>query len=73
MPIDEKIRAVAEGWTDSRGKRLYLKQLRGGRLTRGETVIAKCAECCGGYVDGRRDCGVTLCPLYPWMPYRSAV
>lgn len=33
---------------------------------------AKCHDCMGGYVDGGRDdCGVTACPLYPWMPYAA--
>jgi hypothetical protein len=32
---------------------------------------AKCHDCCGGYIDGREDCGSTACPLYPWMPYAA--
>lgn len=31
----------------------------------------KCHECMGGYADGRKDCEITVCALYPWMPYRK--
>jgi len=34
-----------------------------------QAMEAKCFECCNGYIDGRIDCKVTSCPLYPWMPY----
>jgi hypothetical protein len=40
-------------------------------LTATEAIKAKCAECCAKYEDGKYDCGVTLCPLYPWMPYKG--
>jgi len=39
--------------------------------TRALAMRAKCHDCCGGYIDGREDCGSTACPLYPWMPYAS--
>ena len=54
----------------------------GGRRRRSQTpsqaarsrktaMAAKCYDCCAGYADGRRDCEVTRCPIYPWMPYRK--
>jgi len=49
-----------------------LKRYQAGkRLTRGEAIEAKCAECCADYADGRLDCGITRCPLYQWMPYHG--
>lgn len=39
--------------------------------TRSIAMAAKCHECCGEYTDGKYDCGVPACPLYPWMPYRD--
>lgn len=63
--------AQLKDWSQAKGTHLYGKYLQGERLTRGESLIAKCAECMGGYVDGRRDCRVELCPLYPYMPYRK--
>jgi len=55
----------------SSGKTKMLKHLCGGRLTRGEAITAKCFECMGGYLDGRIDCELYDCPLYPFMSYRS--
>jgi hypothetical protein len=43
----------------------------GARLTQRQGILAKCADCMGRYVDGRVDCRVPACPLYPWMPYRE--
>jgi len=34
-------------------------------------VDSKCAECMGYWVDGKVDCEVTNCSLYPWQPYRK--
>lgn len=45
---------------------------RAGRLlTQLQAIHAKCFFCRDGYVDGRLDCLVDVCPLYPHMPYRS--
>jgi hypothetical protein len=32
-------------------------------------IKAKCAECMANYANGRDDCTVYDCPLYPFMPY----
>lgn len=47
---------------------------RGKRLTGGQAILAKCADCMGDYIDGREDChgdGLQggICPLYAFMPY----
>jgi hypothetical protein len=42
---------------------------KGGKLSRKEAMLAKCADCMGGYGDGRRDCEVPGCPMYAYMPY----
>lgn len=55
----------------SSGRTQYLRYLKGEKLTYMEAVHAKCAECCGGYVDGRHDCGISACPLYQFMPYKG--
>lgn len=47
------------------------RHTHGKSLTATEAILAKCASCMNDYVDGRRDCETTDCPLYPWMPYGS--
>jgi hypothetical protein len=41
-------------------------------LTPLKAMAAKCAECMSDYVDGREDCGIHDCPLYPYMPYSAS-
>ncbi|MCC8194794.1 MAG: hypothetical protein LIP28_09145 [Deltaproteobacteria bacterium] len=57
----------------SSGRTQYLRYLNGEKLTHKEAVHAKCAECCGGYADGRQDCGIPACPLYQFMPYKGKI
>ena len=69
----EKNRLIKEykDYPVSSGRTQYLRFLRDEKLTYMEGVLAKCAECCCGYVDGRQDCGVPTCPLYQFMPYKG--
>jgi len=55
----------------SRGKTLLLKHLDGSRLTARQAVIAKCCDCMGYHADGRVDCQMPSCSLYPFMPYKK--
>jgi hypothetical protein len=48
----------------------YLKDyMEGKKLSLNQAVKAKCAECMAGFLDGKIDCGLGDCPLYPWMVY----
>jgi hypothetical protein len=51
------------------GKADLVRYRKGEKLTQREAILAKCYECMGGYADGRRDCRIKDCPLYPFMPY----
>jgi hypothetical protein len=53
------------------GKKELEAHLRGEKLTYKESVLAKCYECLGFYLDGKRDCECTSCPHYSRMPYRD--
>ena len=53
------------------GRKEFERHRSGGRLTQRQAIIARCFDCCGGYVDGKVDCKLTECPLYPFMPYRE--
>lgn len=54
------------------GRSEYLRFLRGERISILAAVKAKCFDCCAYFEDGREDCGVEDCPLYPWMAYGKA-
>ena len=66
-----KLEDVEEYGLTARGKRELLKYLQGDRLTRKEAMLAKCFECMGGYADGKVDCQVESCSLYPFMPFSA--
>lgn len=53
------------------GRQELIKHQKDERLSLKEMIQAKCYECCGGYVDGRVNCKIPECPLYPQMPYRA--
>ena len=55
----------------SGGRTKLLKHLNGERLAAREAIIAKCCDCMCYHVDGRVDCRMPLCSLYPFMPYRG--
>lgn len=42
-------------------------------LSRTNAILAKCYDCMGGYVDGKLDCIIDECPLYPFMPYKNMI
>lgn len=48
----------------------YIRHLNGEKLTRAEAMLGKCADCMNNFEDGRSDCNVPHCTLYPFMPYR---
>jgi len=56
----------------ARGSQEFNKYIDGKKLTSKQMILAKCFECCGNYADGKEDCQITECPLYPLMPYGSA-
>ncbi len=55
----------------AKGGKELRAHLVGRRLTQRKQILAKCYDCTGGYVDGKEDCGILNCPLYPLMLYRE--
>ena len=53
----------------SKGKTNLVKNWKVERLTQRQAILAKCADCLCCHVDGRLDCKMPHCPLYPFMPY----
>lgn len=50
-------------------KELQRYQLDGKKLSPMQSMKAKCAECMGNYEDGKMDCAIPDCPIYPFMVY----
>lgn len=57
------------------GHKKYLERIKNGEVVKPKrpslkkAVLAKCKDCVCDYVDGRLDCEIETCSLYPWMPY----
>ena len=51
----------------ARGKSELVRHLEGGRLIFKEAIYANCYDCMGFFMDGRNDCELLRCPLYPFM------
>ena len=54
---------------NAKGNKELIKYLNGGKLSPKQMILAKCFECMGNYADGKVDCALNDCPLYPMMPY----
>ena len=68
---DRRIKHIEEFGITARGRKELLNHLNGGRLTIRQMVLAKCFDCMGYFADGKVDCEMPDCPLYPLMPYRQ--
>jgi len=58
-------------WPVAKGKAELLRHLKGEDLTLKQMVLAKCYDCMVGFTDGKLDCKVADCPIYPMMSYRE--
>lgn len=63
---------IDEHGVTSRGKTQMLRHLNGDKLTRNQSISAKCFDCMGWYQDGRLDCRMPNCPLFPFRSYKEA-
>jgi hypothetical protein len=55
----------------AQGRSELLKHLDNETISMKEAILAKCYDCTGYYSDGRMDCKLPACSLYPYMPYRD--
>jgi hypothetical protein len=55
----------------SKGKQSLLNHLNGEKITRAAAMNAKCYDCMNYFSDGRQDCRMPNCPLFPWRPYKD--
>lgn len=75
LPGDKKAYLLEQAKKDIQtpGRRHYIRFLNGERLTQREAILAKCYDCTSGHSDGKYDCEVPTCSLYPLMPYRGKI
>jgi len=64
-----RLEEVEKYGLNTRDKKYLLSHLSGEKLTPTQAIHAKCYECMGCYADGKADCGISDCPLYPFMRY----
>lgn len=64
-----KIDSIKKYGITASGRRELLKYLEGARITQRQAILAKCYDCMAFYTDGKGDCKLLDCPLYPFMPY----
>lgn len=67
--VSETLLSIRKEGISARGRAELIKFYSGRRVTPLQAVKAKCYDCMGYYVDGKRDCGQVDCPLYRFMPY----
>jgi hypothetical protein len=67
----KELQEVLSTVKQSAGRDCQQKYLSGENINKTEAMLAKCAECCGWYADGKKDCEVPTCAIYPWMPYKT--
>ena len=68
--IERRLKTL-DGAPKSAGKTNLVKHLRGERLTQRQAILAKCCDCMCYHVDGRLDCRMPHCSLYPFRPYKD--
>ncbi len=69
--MDNSVKSKRAGKKAKGGKEWFEYAEKKLKLPPNKAILARCYECTGGYTDGRYDCQVEDCPLYPYMPYRK--
>ncbi len=67
----EKLKSIDKYGKQAKGRKELIAHLEGKRLTLRQMILAKCYDCMGFFADGRVDCNIPECALYPVMIYRK--
>ncbi len=65
----DKLKSIRQCGKKAKGQAELIRHLQGQALTLRQAVQAHCFDCMGYFADGKRDCGMPGCALYPFMPY----
>jgi len=63
---------LKDGTRSAKGYKEYKKYSEGGTLSALQAIHAECFCCQSGFFDGKIDCRMTDCPLYPFFVYGKA-
>ncbi|KQC08181.1 MAG: hypothetical protein APR62_05220 [Smithella sp. SDB] len=69
--MNERILNIRKHGKTARGQKELLKHLTAEKLTFRQAIYAKCYDCTNYFSDGKQDCKMTACPLYPFMAYAN--
>jgi hypothetical protein len=69
--MTDRLAMVHKNGINSAGKTNLVKHLKGERLTQRQAILAKCCDCMCYHADGRLDCRMPHCSLYPFRPYKE--
>lgn len=63
---------IKQNGKTAQGKAEYLEYLEtGNKLPPTKAIKANCYHCMNSFLDGKVDCEISDCPLYPYQPYRK--
>ena len=60
-----------DGTPTSKANTFLRKYLEGEELSKRQAIEAKCSDCMGYWEEGRFDCRMKHCSLYPYSPYKG--
>lgn len=69
--LSERYDLINKHGGNFQGRKEILAHLNGETMSARQAIKAKCYDCMGYFEDGRQDCKIVTCPIYPWMPYRE--
>jgi Zn-finger protein len=69
--LTDRLELVEKHGGAFQGRKEILKHLNGEVTTAREAIKGKCYDCMCYFEDGRSDCKIETCPLYPFMAYRE--
>lgn len=67
----KRIEEIKQCGKTVKGKSELIHHLEGDRLSRKQAISAHCYECMGYFSDGRQDCRMLQCSLYPFMVFNG--
>lgn len=69
--MNKRLKDIRQHGKTARGQKELLKHLSGQKLTFKQAIYARCYDCMNYFSDGKNDCKIPSCPLYPFMPYKE--